>query len=64
MWALIGLAILFGILLYPQYVVNKRLDTYDMSKVDTNKLGQDVVDGVPVVERRRRCVTGQYDKDE
>lgn len=40
-----------------------KLDNYDMSKVDTTKLTNDMINGVSVAERRRRCVNGYYDKD-
>ena len=44
-------------------ITNHKLDNYDMSKVDNTKLTQDMINGVSVAERRRRCVNGYYDKD-
>ena len=43
--------------------INRKLDNYDMSKVDNSKLSWDTANGVSVAERRRRLVNGYYDKD-
>ena len=45
-------------------IANIELDHYDMSKVDHAKINMDMINGVSVSERRRRCVNGYYDKDE
>ena len=42
--------------------VDARLDNYDISKIDNTKLTKDMINGVSVAERRRRCVNGYYDK--
>lgn len=42
--------------------INNKLDNYDTSKIDNAKLTHDAVSGVSVMERRRRCVNGYYDK--
>ena len=58
----VGVILLICVLVLPNYVTNKKLDNYDMSKVDTGKLCGDAAKGVSVAERRRRCVNGYYDK--
>ena len=42
--------------------IEARLDNYDISKIDNTKLTKDMINGVSVAERRRRCVNGYYDK--
>lgn len=42
---------------------NRKLDRYDMTKVDPHKIALDEIHGVSLQERRRRCVNGYYDKD-
>lgn len=63
METLIGIIVIIAIFVIPNIVTNHKLDHYDMSKVDDAKLNMDVINGVSVSERRRRCVNGYYDKD-
>ena len=62
------MSLIFGILLavcifvLPDAITNSKLDHYDVSKIDNVKLTRDMVNGVSVSERRRRCVNGYYDK--
>lgn len=41
----------------------KKVDNYDVSKIDIHKLNIDVQNGVSEAERRRRCAAGYYDKE-
>ena len=63
METLIGLIVIIAVFAVPNMITNHKLDNYDISKIDNAKLGRDVVNGVSVAERRRRCVNGYYDKD-
>lgn len=62
METLIGIIVIIAIFAVPDMITNHKLDYYDMSKVDTAKLNMDMINGVSVSERRRRCVNGYYDK--
>lgn len=64
MEVIICLLVFGGMYAYGKYKLETKLDHYDMSKVDTTKLNLDMVNGVSVSERRRRCVNGYYDKHE
>ena len=59
---LIGLVFFGAVIALSKMNVNRKLDNYDMSKVDNSKLSWDAANGVSVSERRRRCVNGYYDK--
>lgn len=63
METLIGLVVIIAIFAIPNMITNHKLDNYDMSKVDNTKLTNDMINGVSVADRRRRCVNGYYDKD-
>ena len=54
--------IIMGIIGIIKWRFEYKLDNYDMSKVDSIKLSNDVTKGISVAERRRRCVNGYYDK--
>lgn len=56
---IIIIAVIWGI---NKASVESRLDNYDISKIDNTKLTKDMINGVSVAERRRRCVNGYYDK--
>ena len=56
---IIIIAVIWGI---NKASVEARLDNYDISKIDNTKLTNDMINGVSVAERRRRCVNGYYDK--
>ena len=56
---IIIIAVIWGI---NKASVEVRLDNYDISKIDNTKLTNDMINGVSVAERRRRCVNGYYDK--
>lgn len=56
---IIIIAVIWGI---NKASVETRLDNYDISKIDNTKLTKDMINGVSVAERRRRCVNGYYDK--
>lgn len=57
---LIFFVVLFAVLKFIQWY---KLDNYDHRRVDEKKLGMDVCKGVSISERRRRYVSGCYDKD-
>ena len=40
-----------------------RLDSYDVTNIDNQKLSNDHANGVSTSERQRRAVNGYYDKD-
>ena len=42
--------------------VNKRLDNYDITRIDNAKLTRDMNYGVSTAERQRRLISGYYDK--
>ena len=58
----IVIGILFLIWIIKRVAIERKLNSYDMSKTDNQKLTLDVLNGVSVSERRRRCVNGYYDK--
>ena len=60
---LIAIIILAAIYFIYKACLNNRVDNYPVNKLDNTKLTKDVVDGVPLTERKRRMVNGYYDKD-
>lgn len=62
MGTLIGIAILLVIYWIAKSNIERKLDNYDISKIDETKLTRDMCNGVSVAERRRRCIKGYYDK--
>ena len=59
---LITIIFFIGIWVVCKINAERKLDNYDISKIDTAKLNRDMVNGVSVSERRRRCINGYYDK--
>lgn len=57
---LIIFAIIFGII---KLVQHNKLENYDVTKVSTGKMAQDVAKGLSTSEIRRNYVNGKYDKD-
>ena len=62
METIIGIIILVIICAISKANTERKLDNYDISKIDNTKLTRDMCNGVSVAERRRRCVNGYYDK--
>lgn len=63
MGTIIGILILIGIFVIPNWITNQKLDTYDMSKVDTSKMISDKVkNNLSDMQVRRNTVNGKYDK--
>lgn len=63
MGTLIGIIILICIFAVPNWITNSKLDTYDMSKVDTSKMVSDKVrNNLSDMQVRRNVVNGKYDK--
>lgn len=62
METLIGIIIIVAIYAISKANTERKLDNYDISKIDNAKLTRDMCNGVSVAERRRRCVNGYYDK--
>lgn len=63
METIIGLIIFVGGYFIYKACLNNQVDNYPVNKLDNTKLTKDVVDGVPLTERKRRMVNGYYDKD-
>lgn len=59
---LIVLVIIGAIYFINKWIVDAKLDNYDMSKVSIGKMSMDV--GKSQSEIRRNLVNGKYDKDE
>ena len=62
METLIGIIIIVAIYAISKANTERKLDNYDISKIDNTKLTRDMCNGVSVSERRRRLVNGYYDK--
>ena len=59
----IGILLVVMYFVVPNWVTNKKLDNYDMSKVDTSKmLGDKVKNNLSDMQVRRNVVNGKYDK--
>lgn len=59
--------LIFIIVIFVAYKLYKfwldiRVDCYDVSNLDATKMTQDAINGVPLMERKRRMVNGYYDK--
>ena len=62
---MIELLFIIGVIAFvawDHYKTEQMLDIYDMSKIDTLKLTQDMNRGVSLSERKRRCISGYYNK--
>ena len=59
---LLIIGIIVKILVVRKISTERKVDNYDMSKVDMTKLNLDMVNGVSAAERRRRLIRGYYDK--
>lgn len=59
----IGILLLVLFFALPNWSTNQKLDTYDMSKVDTGKMMSDKIkNNLSDMQVRRNVVNGKYDK--